>query len=245
MRPASAWVRRGAAPKQRDLERVVEMVEAVKALGLETCATLGMLNDGAGRALRGGRSRLLQPQPRHLAGVLRRHHQHAHLRGPARHAGAGAGRGHPRLLRRHRRHGRDAPHRARADRATREPRSVSRERADQQSGAGRGHAARTGRRRSIRSNSSAPSPCARITMPTAFVRLSAGREAMPETVQALCFLAGANSDFLRREAAHHRQPGDSAGPGALRQAWPARDAVNWRCGSRSAPDAMPLPDLVA
>jgi biotin synthase len=36
---------------------------------------------------------------------------------------------------------------------------------------------------------------ARITMPTARVRLSAGRQAMSEAVQALCFLAGANSIF--------------------------------------------------
>jgi biotin synthase len=36
---------------------------------------------------------------------------------------------------------------------------------------------------------------ARISMPTAMVRLSAGRPEMPEAVQALCFLAGANSVF--------------------------------------------------
>ncbi|WP_271008815.1 biotin synthase BioB [Paucibacter sp. B51] len=36
---------------------------------------------------------------------------------------------------------------------------------------------------------------ARITMPRAMVRLSAGREEMPESMQALCFLAGANSMF--------------------------------------------------
>lgn len=36
---------------------------------------------------------------------------------------------------------------------------------------------------------------ARITMPTSFVRLSAGRESMNESTQALCFLAGANSIF--------------------------------------------------
>lgn len=36
---------------------------------------------------------------------------------------------------------------------------------------------------------------ARITMPRARVRLSAGREEMPEGIQALCFLAGANSIF--------------------------------------------------
>jgi biotin synthase len=36
---------------------------------------------------------------------------------------------------------------------------------------------------------------ARITMPMAMVRLSAGRESMSESTQALCFLAGANSIF--------------------------------------------------
>ena len=36
---------------------------------------------------------------------------------------------------------------------------------------------------------------ARITMPKAMVRLSAGREALSDAVQALCFLAGANSIF--------------------------------------------------
>jgi len=36
---------------------------------------------------------------------------------------------------------------------------------------------------------------ARITMPKAMVRLSAGRQELGEAVQALCFLAGANSIF--------------------------------------------------
>jgi biotin synthase len=36
---------------------------------------------------------------------------------------------------------------------------------------------------------------ARITMPSSYVRLSAGRQSMPEGIQALCFLAGANSIF--------------------------------------------------
>jgi biotin synthase len=36
---------------------------------------------------------------------------------------------------------------------------------------------------------------ARIAMPRSMVRLSAGREAMSEETQALCFLAGANSIF--------------------------------------------------
>jgi biotin synthase len=36
---------------------------------------------------------------------------------------------------------------------------------------------------------------ARITMPRSMVRLSAGRESMSDSTQALCFLAGANSIF--------------------------------------------------
>jgi biotin synthase len=36
---------------------------------------------------------------------------------------------------------------------------------------------------------------ARITMPQSFVRLSAGRQSMSEGIQALCFIAGANSIF--------------------------------------------------
>ena len=36
---------------------------------------------------------------------------------------------------------------------------------------------------------------ARITMPASLVRLSAGRQEMSDELQALCFLAGANSIF--------------------------------------------------
>ena len=44
----AAW--RG--PKQRDLDRVVEMVKAVRGLGMETCATLGMLKEGQAEQLK-------------------------------------------------------------------------------------------------------------------------------------------------------------------------------------------------
>jgi len=40
---------------------------------------------------------------------------------------------------------------------------------------------------------------ARITMPTSYVRLSAGREQMNDQMQALCFMAGANSVFYGDE----------------------------------------------
>ena len=61
---------------------------------------------GAGRRARGRGAHRLQPQPRHVARVLRQHHHHAHLRRAARHAGARAAGRHHRLLRRHHRHGR-------------------------------------------------------------------------------------------------------------------------------------------
>jgi biotin synthase len=57
--------------------------------GLETCMTLGMLTD-PGRPAQGGRTRLLQPQPGHLAGVLRPGDHHPHLPGPAGDPGARA-----------------------------------------------------------------------------------------------------------------------------------------------------------
>ena len=43
-------------PKDRDLDNVCAMVEGVKALGLETCATLGMLTAAAGAAAEGLRA---------------------------------------------------------------------------------------------------------------------------------------------------------------------------------------------
>src|SRR5437016_11249392 len=44
----AAW----RAPKHRDIEKVAELVATVKSLGLETCATLGMLEDGHAETLR-------------------------------------------------------------------------------------------------------------------------------------------------------------------------------------------------
>ena len=134
----AAW----RSPKDRDLEAVCAMVEGVQGAGPGTCATLGMLTAAAGAAAEGGRARLLQPQPRHLAGILRRHHHHPHLSGPAGHAGPCARRRHSRVLRRHRRHGRSPRATAAGMIATlatlpAHPESVPINAA----GAGRGHAA--------------------------------------------------------------------------------------------------------
>ena len=51
-------------------------------------------------------------------------------------------------------------------------------------------------------------------MPKSFVRLSAGREQMPEAMQALCFLAGANSIFYGDKLLTTGNP-DGAGDQAL------------------------------
>jgi len=46
----AAW----RSPKDKDIERVVQMVQGVKALGMETCVTLGMLTDKQTLALKDG-----------------------------------------------------------------------------------------------------------------------------------------------------------------------------------------------
>ncbi|MFK7842391.1 MAG: biotin synthase BioB [Sphingorhabdus sp.] len=51
---------------------------------------------------------------------------------------------------------------------------------------------------------------ARITMPASMVRLSAGRESMSESTQALCFLAGANSIFTGDKLLTTGNAGDDA-----------------------------------
>ena len=66
------------ARRTRDLEPVADDgARRARRSGLETCATLGHAEAGAGRDAEGRRARLLQPQPRHRAGVLREDHHHA------------------------------------------------------------------------------------------------------------------------------------------------------------------------
>ncbi|HEX7403602.1 MAG TPA: biotin synthase BioB, partial [Usitatibacter sp.] len=66
----AAW--RG--PKARDLAPVLDMVREVKALGLETCCTLGMLKDGQAEALRDAGldyyNHNLDTAPEHYAAIV-------------------------------------------------------------------------------------------------------------------------------------------------------------------------------
>ncbi len=51
---------------------------------------------------------------------------------------------------------------------------------------------------------------ARILMPTSMVRLSAGREGMSDELQAMCFFAGANSIFVGEKLLTAANPGQDA-----------------------------------
>ena len=187
----AAW----RSPKDRDLPLLTAMIRGVKDLGMETCMTLGMLERRPGRGAGRGRARLLQPQHRHLAGVLSRDHLDALLPAAPGHARQRARGGHEGLLRRHRRHGRGArgPRRHAARRWPRCP--------------GIPRACRSTCWCACRARRSRSRPdldpfefvrtiaVARILMPASHVRLSAGRENMSDELQALAFFAGANSIF--------------------------------------------------
>jgi len=68
-------------PKDVISIRSVAMVEGVKALGMETCVTLGMLTGGQAQRLKDAGLDLLQSQSRYLAGILRPDHHHPNLPG--------------------------------------------------------------------------------------------------------------------------------------------------------------------
>ena len=77
---------------------------------------------------------------------------------------------------------------------------------------------------------------ARILMPAAKVRLSAGRMEMGEVTQALCFLAGANSILPGRPSADHAEPRTGH---RRRAARPTRPPQHHQLSSRSTSTASP------
>ncbi len=158
----AAW----RSPKDRDLDQVCAMVEGVKALGLETCVTLGMLKAEQAQRLKDAGldyyNHNLDTSPEYYGEIIttRTYQDRLDTLGHVREAGInvccggivgmGERRGGPR------RHDRDARVLARAPG----------KRADQPAGAGGRHAAVGGTRRSTRSTSCAPSrrrasPCRR------------------------------------------------------------------------------------
>jgi biotin synthase len=186
----AAW----RSPKDRDLDQVCQMVEGVKALGMETCVTLGMLTGAQAARLKDAGldyyNHNLDTSPEHYGAIIttRTYQDRLDTLGAVREAGInvccggiiGLGEGE-------------------ADRVSMiatlaslpaHPESVPINMLVQVEGTPlAGHEAldvidfvRT-------------IAAARITMPKSMVRLSAGREDMTDEAQALCFLAGANSIF--------------------------------------------------
>ena len=203
----AAW--RG--PKQRDLEQVAERVSAVKALGLETCATLGLLRDGQAEELKAAGldyyNHNLDTAPEFYGKIISTRTYGDRLDTLARVRRAGikvccggiVGMGESRAQR--------AGLIAGLASLDPPPESVPINELVQVEGTPLDGAPKLDWSEFVRTIA-----CARITMPRSTVRLSAGRAEMPEAVQALCFLAGANSIFYgdkllttgNPEAAHDR-----------------------------------------
>jgi biotin synthase len=186
----AAW--RG--PRQRDLERVIEMVKAVRAEGLETCATLGLLKEGQAEQLRAAGldyyNHNIDTAPEFYGKIITTRTQDDRLQTLARVRGAGIhvccggiiGMGETRRTR--------AALIAQLASMDPYPESVPINNLVQVDGTPLHGTVPLDALEFVRTIA-----CARITMPKAMVRLSAGREAMSEAVQALCFFAGANSIF--------------------------------------------------
>ena len=186
----AAW--RG--PKQRDLEPVLAMIKHVKALGLETCATLGMLKTGQAEQLKEAGldfyNHNLDTAPEFYGDVIttRTYQDRLDTLGRVRSAninvcsGGIIGMGESRNQR--------AGLLAQLANMERPPESVPINLLTQVEGTPLYGVDELDPIEFVRTIAAA-----RITMPKSFVRLSAGRQSMSEGIQALCFLAGANSIF--------------------------------------------------
>ncbi|MEW6314261.1 MAG: biotin synthase BioB [Pseudomonadota bacterium] len=186
----AAW--RG--PKQRDLDHIIEMIHAVRGLGLETCVTLGMLREGQAEQLRNAGldyyNHNLDSAPEFYGEIITTRTQAERFDTLDKVRGAGikiccggiVGMGETRTSR--------AALIATLASLDPQPESVPINNLVQVEGTPLHGTDPIDPFEFVRTIA-----CARITMPKALVRLSAGREAMPEALQALCFLAGANSIF--------------------------------------------------
>lgn len=186
----AAW--RG--PKQKDLEPVLQMIAEVKALGLETCATLGMLKDGQAEQLREAGldyyNHNLDTAPEFYGEVISTRTYQDRLETLDRVRDAGmhvccggiVGMGESRQQR--------AALIAQLANMSPPPESVPINLLTQVEGTPLHGTEPLDEIEFIRTIA-----VARITMPESYVRLSAGRQDMPQSMQALCFVAGANSVF--------------------------------------------------
>ncbi|WP_300453812.1 biotin synthase BioB [Accumulibacter sp.] len=186
----AAW--RG--PKDKDLTKVTEMIRAVKGLGLQTCVTLGMLKEGQADELKEAGldyyNHNLDTDASFYGQVITTHKHADRLDtlGQVREAGLKVcsggiiGMGETRRNR--------AALIVQLANLNPPPESVPINNLVPIPGTPMAEVAPIDNFEFVRTIAAA-----RITMPASFVRLSAGRQAMAEELQALCFLAGANSIF--------------------------------------------------
>ncbi|MEL1265871.1 biotin synthase BioB [Pseudoxanthomonas putridarboris] len=186
----AAW----RSPKDRDIPKVAEMIREVKALGLETCATLGMLSSEHAHALKDAGldyyNHNLDTAPEFYGDIIhtREYQDRLDTLGHVRDAGmktccggiVGMGES---------REQRAGLLQALANLPA-HPDSVPINRLVQVAGTPLHGTAELDPFEFVRTIA-----VARIAMPKSMVRLSAGREGMSDELQALCFLAGANSIF--------------------------------------------------
>ena len=186
----AAW----RSPKDRDIEAVEDMVKAVKALGMETCATLGMLKEEQAERLKEAGldyyNHNLDTAPEFYGEVIttRDYQDRLDTLGHVRHAGlkvccggiVGMGES------RHQRAGLIAQ----LANLNPYPDSVPINHLVPVEGTPLADQEALDPLEFVRTIA-----VARITMPKARVRLSAGRRQLGEGIQTLCFLAGANSIF--------------------------------------------------
>jgi len=186
----AAW----RSPKDKDVVQVAEMVSAVKALGLEACATLGMLSRGQAAALKDAGldyyNHNLDTAPEFYGDVIKtREYQdrldtleHVRNAGLKTCCGGIVGMGETR--------GQRAGLLQTLANLPEHPGSVPINRLVQVEGTPLHGTALLDPFEFVRTIA-----VARLLMPASVVRLSAGRAEMNEELQALCFLAGANSIF--------------------------------------------------
>ncbi len=186
----AAW----RSPKDRDIPKVAEMIREVKALGLETCATLGMLSQPQAHALKDAGldyyNHNLDTAPEFYGDIVRtREYQDrldtlAHVRdaGMKTCCGGIVGMGESREQR--------AGLLQALSNLPAHPDSVPINRLVQVAGTPLHGTVELDAFEFVRTIA-----VARIIMPRSMVRLSAGRESMSDELQALCFSAGANSIF--------------------------------------------------
>jgi biotin synthase len=186
----AAW--RG--PKPNDLGSVVEMVRGVKALGLETCATLGLLKDGQAEELKAAGldyyNHNLDTAPEFYGEIISTRAYQDRLDTLTRVRGAGlrvccggiVGMGESRVQR--------AGLIAQLAALDPQPESVPINMLVRVEGTPLADAPALDPLEFVRTVA-----VARIALPRSLVRLSAGRQQMSDATQALCFLAGANSIF--------------------------------------------------